>query len=239
MRNPVLRILSISMIFLASKRTVAQNSTQSQIWPELEAYYRLNEKFRLYSAVSGTKSNSAYTDGTAGIYIDFFALPLLRGKNNTEMHDTSRGYFSWFRMGYSYSDAPPNEKRKVVNVFETESDVNFHIPADIMLIVRNRIDWRWVNGDFQPVYRPRLKFVRNLKTEYLTFNAYLWSEYFLYWNDNSENRLRIAAGTVIRVLKWLDFETYYMYQFQNQPGVSPVHAIGIQFDLYFTSKKFR
>jgi len=239
MRNPFLKILLISMIFLASKRTVAQISTQTQIWPELEAYYRLNEKFRLYSAISGTKSNSEYTDGTAGIYIDFFALPLLRGKNNTEMHDTSRGYFSWFRMGYSYSDAPPYEKRKVVNIFETESDLNFHMPADIMLIVRNRVDWRWVNGDFQPIYRPRLKFIRNLKTEYLTFNAYLWSEYFLYWNDNTENRLRIAAGTVIRVLKWLDFETYYMYQFQHSPSVTPVHAIGIQFDLYFSSKKFR
>jgi Protein of unknown function (DUF2490) len=239
MRNLVLRILLISLIFLGAKKTVAQNSTQKEIWPELEAYYKLNEKFRLYSAISGTKSNSAYTDGTAGIYIDFFALPLLRGKNNTEMHDTSRGYFSWFRMGYSYSDAPPDEKRKVVDIFETESDVNFRMPADIMLIVRNRIDWRWVNGDFQPIYRPRLKFVRNLKTEYLTFNAYLWSEYFLYWNDNSENRLRIAAGTVIRVLKWLDFEAYYMYQFQNLPGVSPVQAIGIQFDLYFSTKKAR
>jgi hypothetical protein len=239
MRNPVLRLFLISLIFLGAKKTVAQDSVQKQIWPELEAYYRINEKFRLYSAISGTKSNSAYTDGTAGLYIDFFTFPWLRGRDNTEMNDTTRGYFNWFRAGYSYSAAPPNDKTKDINMLVTESNTNFHLPADVVMIARNRIDWRWVNGDYQPIYRPRLKFVRNMKTEFLTFNAYLWSEYFLYWTDNSQNRLRVAAGTVIKVLDWLNFEAYYMYQFQNKPGVAPLHAIGIQFDLYFSAKKSR
>ncbi len=237
MRNPFLRILLISMIFLNTKKTLAQDSSQGQIWPELEAYYRLNDKFRLYSAISGTKSNSAYTDGTAGLYIDFFTFPLLRGKEKTEMNDTTRGYFNWFRLGYSHSAAPPDDKTKDVNMLVTESNTNFHLPVDILMIARNRIDWRWINGDYQPIYRPRLKFIRNLKTEYLTFNAYLWSEYFVYWNDNTQNRLRIAAGTVIKVLDWLNFEAYYLYQFQNKPSVAPLHAIGFQFDLYFKAKK--
>jgi hypothetical protein len=112
------------------------------------------------------------------------------------------------------------------------------LPADIVLQTRNRLDWRWVNGDFQPIYRPRVKFVRNLRTEYLTFNVYAWSEYFFYLNDNTQDRLRIALGTVIKVLKCMDFETYFMHQFQNKQYVAPLNAVGLQLDFYFKSKHY-
>ena len=166
MRTPFLKVFLLILSILSTHLLSAQDSSsvQKQIWPELEAYYRINERFRLYSLISGTRSNSEYTDGTAGIYIDYFSLPWLRGRNDTELSDTSKGYYWWFRMGYSYSDAPPSDKKKVVNIYETETNNSFHLPEDIILQTRNRLDWRWVNGEFQPIYRPRVKFVRNLKT---------------------------------------------------------------------------
>ena len=219
---------------------VAQDSVQKQIWPELDIYYRINERFRLYSQISGTKSNSAYTDGTAGIYLDFFARPWLRGRrNDTELGDTAQGYYWWFRMGYSYSAAPPSDKKKDVNTIETETNNSFHLPANLVLQSRNRLDWRWVNGDFQPIYRPRLKFIRNLKTEYLTFNLYLWSEYFFYLNDNTQDRLRLTFGSEMKVLKTLDVEIYFLHQFQNKQYVEPLNAIGLILDLYFRSKHYK
>ena len=239
MWTPVLKsVLLIAFLFSSNLLLAQDSSVQKQIWPEIEAYYRINERFRLYSLISGTRSNSEYTDGTAGIYIDYFSLPWLRGRNDTELSDTSRGYYWWFRMGYSYSDAPPSDKKKVVNIYETETNNSFRIPENIILQTRNRLDWRWVNGEFQPIYRPRVKFVRNLKTEYLTFNAYLWSEYFFYLNDHTQDRLRICFGVEIKVLKFLDFETYYLHQFQNKQYVEPLNAIGLQFNLYFKSKKY-
>src|SRR5271156_6160673 len=100
MKSFWLKIPLLSVFLLGSKWLMAQDSSvQKQIWPELEAYYRLNERFRLYGLISGTKSNSEYTDGTAGIYIDYFALPWLRGRNDTELSDTSKGYYWCFRMG--------------------------------------------------------------------------------------------------------------------------------------------
>ena len=45
-----------------------------------------------------------------------------------DLHDTTQGYYWWFRMGYSYSNAPPGDKKKVVNIFETETNNNFHLP---------------------------------------------------------------------------------------------------------------
>ena len=84
--------------------------------------------------VSGTRSNSEYTDGTTGIYLDYFALPWLKGRRYADLHDTTRGYYWSFRVGYSYSNAPPSDKRKEVNILETETNNNFHLPMEITLI---------------------------------------------------------------------------------------------------------
>jgi len=226
---------------LSTQWLTAQDSSSSpkEIWPEMDIYYRINERVRLYGMVSGTRTNSEYTDGTTGIYIDYFALPLLRGKMFTDLHDTTLGYYWWFRAGYSYSDAPRSDKKKVINIFETETNNNFYLPQHITMTFRNRLDWRWVNGDFQPIYRPRVKFVRDFKTEYLTFDMYVWAEYFFYLNDNPQNRFRLTAGSEIKVSKNIDFEVYYLYQFQNKPSVEPLNAIGLQLNFYFRSKRYR
>jgi len=225
---------------LTSEWLLAQDSSsQKQIWPELDVYYRFNEKFRLYGMISGTRSNSEYTDGTAGVYLDYFALPWIKGRRYADLHDTTLGYYWSFRAGYSYSNSPPGDKRKEVNILETETNSNFHLPLDITLMGRNRLDWRWVNGEFQPIYRPRLKFIRNFKTSYLTFDMYLWGEYFFYLNDNSQNRLSLTVGSDIKVSDNLDFEIYYLYQFQHLPGVESLNAIGLQINLYFRSKSYR
>jgi hypothetical protein len=239
MKNPLLKIFILVAVLTNSKTLTAQDSTQKQIWPEIEAYYRINERFRLYGLISSTRSNSEYTDGTAGAFVDYFALPWLRGKLHAELNDTAQGYYWWFRVGYSYSDAPPYEKPKVTNIITTETNNTFFLPADITTETRNRLDWRFVNGDFQPIYRPRAKFVRNLQTDYLTFNVYLYGEYFFYLNDNTQDRFRLCAGSVVKILKTMDFELYYLHQFQNKQYVAPLNAIGIQLDFYFKSKKYQ
>jgi hypothetical protein len=240
MGKPLLKFLYLSFFVLSTHKLAAQDSSsQKQIWPEVDVYYRINERIRFYGLISGTKSNSEYTDGTAGIYMDYFALPWLKGKMYTDLHDTTRGYYWWFRVGYSYSDSPPGDAKKVVNIIETETNNNFHLPAEINLTTRNRFDWRFVNGDFQPIYRPRLKFLRDFKTEYLTFDVYVWTEYFFYLNDNTQDRLRLTVGADIKVLKNMDFEIYFLHQFQNKQYVSVLNAIGIQLDFYFKSKKYK
>jgi hypothetical protein len=239
MRNFLLKILILAAALIDTKKVAAQDSTQKEIWPEVEAYYRINDRFRLYGLISSTRSNSEYTDGTAGAYIDYFALPWLRGKLNPELNDTARGYFWWFRLGYSYSDSPPDQKPKVTNIITTETNNNFNLPGDIILQNRNRLDWRFVNTVFQPIYRPRARFVRNLETAYLTFDVYLYGEYFFYLNDKTQDRFRLCAGSVIKVLKTMDLELYYLHQFQNKQYVGALNAIGVQLDFYFKSKKYQ
>jgi hypothetical protein len=239
MRISGLKICLSGLFIFQTTILVAQDSTQKEIWPEVEVYYRFNERFRFYGLISGTKANSEYTDGSISANLDYFAIPWLRGKLDRELMDTTHGYYWWFRLGYSYSNTPPGDAKKVVNIIETETNNNFFLPENILLTFRNRLDWRFVNGEFQPIYRPRLKFLRDFKTEYLTFDLYLWSEYFFYLNDKPQDRLRLTIGTDIKILRTLDLEIYYLHQFPNSPSVAPLDAIGIQLDFYFSSKKYR
>jgi hypothetical protein len=239
----VLKHLSEMILIVAclgkSDTLHAQNTpVPKQVWPEVDAYYRFSEKFRMYGLISGTRADDEYTDGTAGVYLDYFALPWFRQtRNETEMSDSTRGYYLWFRSGYSYSAAPTYEKKNDVSTWEMESNSYFHLPLRSVIIWRNRIDWSWQNGAFRPDYRLRLKLVKNLKTRYLTFNGYTYGEYFYYWNENGKYKFRWCIGSVIKVSKALEFELYYLYQFPNRNSVSSVNAIGLQFNLYFSSKK--
>jgi hypothetical protein len=235
------KIISIIICLGVSNILSAQNTPeQKQAWPQVDAYYRLNERFRIYGLISGTRVDEQYTDGTGGIYLDYFALPWFRQKRNeTEMSDSTRGYYLWFRSGYQYSAAPSYEKKNDVSTWEMESNSYFHLPYGRSVIIwRNRIDWSWVNGAFHPDYRLRLKFVTNLKTQYLTFNAYTYGEYFYYWNEYGRNKFRWCLGSVIKVSKAVEFELYYLHQFPNGISVSPLDAIGLQFNLFFSSKKY-
>ena len=36
----------------------------------------------------------------------------------------------------------------------------------------------------------------------------------------------------------MDFETYFMHQFQNKQYVAPLNAVGLQLDFYFKSKYY-
>lgn len=73
----------------------------------------------------------------------------------------------------------------------------------------------------------------------MTLNAYVWTEYFFYLNDNTQDRLRLTIGSEIKVLKNMNFEVYYLHQFQNKQYVDPLNAIGLQLNFYFKSKQYR
>ena len=109
----------------------------------------------------------------------------------------------------------------------------FYLPWKILLTGRNRFDLRWRNEDFQPRYRPRLKFERGFKTEYLTFTVYTYGEYFVNFDSDITNRFRFAMGWEVRVAKRLSFETYFVHQFENKLSVLSVNAIGLAMKLFF------
>lgn len=216
------------------QESIAQLATKTQeVWPSIDAYYRFNPKFRIYGTIGGTKlDESSYTDGAIGVFIDHFTYPptdLLRPKHAEGLP----GRFLWLRAGYQYTATPPSaEDPFKESMIVTEANYRFYLPFDILLTGKNRFDWRFNEGDFNTRYRPRLVLDKDLHTEYLTFTASGFVEYFVNFGNSSVNRLRTQIGVEIKVFKHMNYEVFWNHQVANLPEIQKVDAFGMCLKIY-------
>lgn len=235
----------IGLAFLILAGTLQESKSQlalksQEVWPSIDAYYRINPKFRVYGTVGGTKlEESSYTDGAVGVYLDYFTYPVtnLLRPNHAE---GLPGKFLWLRAGYQYSATPPSaEDPFKESMIVTEGNMRFYLPYTMLLTFKNRFDWRIKNGDFNTRYRPRVMLEKDLHTEFLTFTASGFAEYFLNFGNSAVNRLRTQLGIEIKVLKHVNYEVFWNHQFSNQPEIQEVDAFGMTLKIYLDHKDIK
>jgi Protein of unknown function (DUF2490) len=229
---------SICLVLLisigTSQDSQAQLGTKTQeVWPSMDVYYRINPKYRVYGTIGGTKiEESSYTDGAIGIFIDHFTYPL----TNIFRPNHAEGLperFLWLRAGYQYTATPPSSEDPFKeSMIVTEANYRFNLPYNILLTTRNRVDWRFNSGDFNARYRPKLVLDKDLHTEYLTFTATGYVEYFVNFGNSAVNRLRMQLGVEIKVFKHINYEVFWNHQVANPPEIQKVDAFGMCLKIY-------
>jgi len=183
---------------------------------------------------------SEYTDGAVGLYVDYFANSSLRKKFIPQLKDSTKGYYLWIRAGLYYSSTPPGSSNPLQEyTIATEPNSRFHLPWNILLTNKNRFDWRFVNKDFKVRYRPRLTFEKEMQTQYIYLTPYVYGEYFVNFDESSSNRFRLCFGFEIKVALYINFESYFLYQFRNDDTVDAVNAVGIALKFYLDKSVYR
>lgn len=224
----------LRILFLMFLTTNLKAQATDEIWPELDVFYRFNEKFRLYLLASATqlKENSSYSDGQAGIHLDYFAFPFLRTADSSRR---KRGDYLWFRLGYVYSSSTPEGEQEFKDhIIVTEANARFYLPKRFLLTFKNRFDWKIPDeGNLNIRYRPRFTIEHGLKTEYMTLTPYIYLEYFLNFGNSAIDKFRICGGAEFRVTKIMNTEIYYLHQFPHGEQIPTVDALGIAFKFYF------
>lgn len=216
----------------------AQLSRKSQeVWPSVDAYYKFNPRLRLYATASATKlDSSSYSDAAAGIFIDYFTFPLFKKipQNHT---DSLPGKYMYLRAGYQYSATPPSSKDPFKeNMVVTEINARYYLPFNVLFTWKNRFDWRVNNGDFKARYRPRIMLEKDLHTEYLSFTASGFAEYFANFDNSAVNKFKTQLGVEFRVTKKLNYEVFWNHQFAHEPEVQSVDAFGMTLKIYLSKK---
>lgn len=222
---------------MAPLACLAQLTTKTEeFWPEVKVYYKLNDHFRLQGLVSGTKQESAYSEGAVGLYLDYFTYPFIRFLRSNHNEDLPKKYL-WLRVGYQYSMSPPeSESPFKESMLVNEVNARFDVPWNILMTVKNRFDWRFKSEGLAVRYRPRIQFEKDLRTEFLFFTPYLFVEYFGNFGNSSINRFRSEIGLEIKVTRNISYETYWNHQFANDPDITKIDAIGVALKLYFKRK---
>jgi hypothetical protein len=231
------------LVLFASHTGIAQLSSNAQeVWPSVDAYLMLNQKWRLYGTAASTKKGeSSYADGALGFFVDYFSTPPgFVQKWKPQRSDSLPGKFLWLRFGYQYSATPPSaEDPFEESVFVTEANSRFYLPYKMLLTVKNRLDWRFNNEEFNLRYRPRLTVERDMRTEFMTFTAYGFVEYFGNFGNGQVDKLRTQLGVELRVAKHINYEVFWNHQFQHPPEVQKVDAFGMTLKLYYNKQDFK
>jgi hypothetical protein len=214
---------------------VQADDTSTQFWPEVDVYYKLNEKSRLYFSYSATKldDRQSYADGSLAGYFDFYTLPLL-GRRQRPSVDAGRSKTLMIRAGYYFVRTPsgsPDPSTEQTPTLETHLRVP--LPYLMLLTDRNRFDFRFVDGDYQPRYRNRLKLERSFKVWRLEVNPYAYAEAFYDWEYDKFRRFRYCAGSELTLGRHMILESYYIRQKDTVSSPTYLNAIGMAWQFYF------
>jgi hypothetical protein len=227
----------VRVVLLLSSGLTSSGQTSdvtSEFWPEINIFINLNEKSRIYGLITATKQESlgAYADGQTGLYFDFWTLPALRRRLRSQV-DASRSKLLLLRTGYLLSRPKNNSGAATEHMLTSEGSGRAHLPAALLLSDRNRIDLRWLNGDFNWRYRNRLKLERTFHTQRFELTPYGHAEVFYSPKGSKWTRLRYAAGMEWAVTRRIVLEGYFLRQ--NDWGNVPqfVNATGFVTQFYF------
>jgi hypothetical protein len=227
----------IVAILVMAATALCAGDWYDQIWPETDIFVGTGEHSRLFFLIAGTRTKQdGYTDGQLGAHLDFFVAPL-RKSRATRRPDIAREKFLMIRTGYLFGRTPANSPNPFTeHTFLMEMTPRYFLPKGILLSDRNRGDLRFVNGEFLPRYRNRMKFERTFQLGRRAFTPYAHAEVFYDWRYDAFTRQRYTAGGEFEVNKRVVLEGYYLRQEDSRASEKGTNVVGLALQLYFRQK---
>lgn len=201
----------------------ADDDRQSETVPEINAFFKLSDRFRLFTAASLTQSVSTGTsDGEIGAYLDVLSLPIIR--EVLFNLDWERNQYLWGRVGFAFSGIHEglalsngySEKRFVV-----ELTGRYPMSSYFWLVIRARTDFREFQSDRSNRYRVRLGIEKQYTVLGKAVIPYANAELFYDTRFDALSRQLYQAGVEIELTQRFRIEPYYA--FQNDTRTSPAH----------------
>lgn len=231
--------LALLLPVLLGVPTAANSATVTQLWPEIDVYYRLNQDARLFFLVAPVREvnngqRSEIDDTQFGAHIEVGLFPITHARQAKARYDHDRMKYLRFRTGVRYlhydGDSEKDEWRIIA-----ELTPRAHLPMEMHLVFRNRLDLRWIDDVYSWRYRPRLWLEREFKVgDHMALVPFVSAE--LYWDSRSDtwNRTRYQLGTIVSVTKWFAPEVYWAHQLDDaSDGETVTNALGIDAVFFF------
>ena len=97
---------------------------------------------------------------------------------------------------------------------------------------RNRLEFRWVDGNYSTRYRNRLAIERDLLVDNFRFTPYVSAEFFYAFDKDSWDEQQYAVGIQWPYRRLLMVETYYLFQHTaSAPDNTNVFGLTLNFYL--------
>jgi len=203
------------------------SNTEHEVWPEIQIFIPLSERFRLFIMVREQRSAEALdkSEGVAGLHLDYF------WKNKWLLR-------TGYRYRRSFGPRPVNENRWLF-----EGTYSQPLPKQFTLRDRSVEEFRWLNGNFSTRFRNRAMLERKLGLGKRSLVPYAAGEIFYDTRFDSFNRYRVTTGvrilfketkgSLLNLRRQRTLDVYYAWQHDTRALPARVQALGIILGINF------
>jgi hypothetical protein len=221
---------------LAFAAVSARAGASDQFWPELDAYFVLSDRTRLFLLATGSvydppggAGGTQFQDVQLGVHLDVTLAPLVR--SDLRKAEWQRNRYLWMRIGYRYGrslgsteDSDPYRENR--GIFELTGRSQ-PLAAGLELIGRFRWDARDVNDQYSNRYRLRLQVERAFDWDGRTVIPFANAETFYDTRFDTWNRQRYQLGAEFELNRSWRLEPSLYRQNDSRSQPSRVNALGL------------
>jgi hypothetical protein len=236
-RGPVLLrpLLAAGALLIGLSQSAQAQTTVGEVWPELDAYVRLSSAARLFLMMAPVISRDArsLSERQAGANIEVGIAPIAP-RRRVKAQDADKLRYLRLRLGYyrigtnDSSGSSLSERRLIA-----EATPRVFLPLDVLVVLRGRMDFRWLEEGYS--WRPRLRLwiEREGPVGPVVLIPYVSAETFYDSRYDAWSRTYYQTGIGIPVSRRVVPEVYYGRQIDREPSDKTVNALGVVVTLYF------
>jgi hypothetical protein len=227
----IIPVVGLGLLALTLVAPVAAES-QSQFWPEIDTFYKVNSKVRLSFFAQQTRENGQGEDGEIGPNIDVYVKDLLKAKKFVFFQlDESKSRLLVLRAGYRYlpSTTSPTEQRIIF-----AATARYPLARGVLVSDRNQVELRYISDEWSWRYRNRLTLERDVKVKSYHFAPYIQAETYYDSRYGKFSRTTVDVGASFPIHRHGEIEPYYEHQNDtSKPPNRQIDAAGLKLRLYF------
>lgn len=216
------RRAAMAWLLLAVTPALLQGQDERfEVWPELDVWVQLSPDWKLFFPLAISRAREVdYTEALVGAHVDYRFSRYLSA-----------------RVGYRFLWAPSEigdsnvytEHRGVAEI-----TVRAYPGLGLVLLDRNRLDLRDIDGEFSWRYRNRARVERTFPlTRDRSVNPYAMVELGYDSRFDVFNRVRMQLGVEYQFSRRLMLDTYYLRQWDDYSSVPRLNALGLAFNLMY------
>ena len=223
---------ALAVLLVGSVASPARAQT-NEVWPEIGIFVKLNNQLRFYLIGAKVKEDRESTTGEFGPNLDIYLKPIRDRKHWVGFRlDESKNRLLHLRVGYRYLPSfsgDPDENRGVL-----EATARYPLVLGVLVSSRNRMDFRFIDGEYSWRYRNRLSMEKEFSIGRVRLNPYARAEVFYDSKFHEWSRTELIVGSAFPLNQRWELEGYFDHQ--HDTGNSPnktVHAFGAVLNIYW------
>ncbi len=220
----------LGLLFSLCANASAQTSDSAgEFWPRLNTYYQLPARLRLQGFVGGDETeDSSYRQFKVGGQLSHPLKPI--HTSHLSNIDQNKEHHLALDVGYEYLDTTSggsgHENRAWV-----QATPSLRPAARLFVADRNRLEFRWKNGEYSTRYRNKLTVELDLQTGGFRFTPYAAGEVF-YESAPGWYTSQISVGVQMPYQRLVMMDTYYLRQDCNTCSPRFLNVWGLTLNLY-------